>query len=189
MDYITPIVIVCLFGLLAWLSYFDVLERRLPNQLVLAVVVLGAGLALRQSLFISSLSPLQDALIGALLAAGPALLFSFIYHLVRRQDGFGAGDIKLLAALGLFFGPAGVMLLPIASLLAAMVTLPQMFAASLRAKLKTQTAPPFSEEVVPASENTPTVPSAINKAQGQTIAFGPYISLAAFVVLLMAQLF
>lgn len=147
---------VLLFGLLVWLSYFDILERRLPNQLVLAVAGLGLGLALWRSMSLSSLLPLQGSLLGMLLAAGPALLFSLLYYWLRKRDGFGAGDIKLLAALGLFFGPMGIALLPLASLMATLVTLPRLL---------------FS----------------IDKTRWRTIAFGPYLSLAAFILLFTVQ--
>ena len=154
----TFIVIVVLAGLLLWLSVVDVRERRLPNRLVLAVAVLGLVLAIVQCIYISSWLPLKNSLLGMLLAAVPALLFSLLYFAICKQEGFGAGDIKLLAALGLHLGAIGILLLPLASLLAALVTLPQLL---------------FRKE----------------KARKHTLAFGPYISVAALLLLAFIMLY
>ena len=148
----TFIVMGVLVGLLLWLSVVDLRERRLPNRLVLAVAVLGLGFSLVQCVYVSSWTPLKNSLLGMILAAVPALVFSLLYFALREQEGFGAGDIKLLAALGLHLGIVGILLLPLASLLAALVTLPQLL---------------FSKE----------------KARKHTLAFGPYISAAALLLL------
>ena len=148
------IVMAVLILLLIWLSIIDIRERRLPNGLVLAVTVLGLGYSLVKCIYISNWIPLRDSLLGILLAAAPALLFSLLYFVLRGQEGFGAGDIKLLAASGLYFGIAGIALLPLASLLAALATLPQLA---------------FAKE----------------KAREHTFAFGPYISVAAILLLLL----
>ena len=142
-------------GLLLWLSVVDLRERRLPNGLVLAVAVLGLVLSLVQCVYVSSWEPLKSALLGMIFAAVPALLFSLLYFALRKQEGFGAGDIKLLAALGLHLGVIGILLLPLASLLAALVTLPQLL---------------FCKE----------------KARKHTLAFGPYISVAALLLLVFS---
>ena len=139
----TYIVIVVLAGLLLWLSVVDVRERRLPNKLVLAVAVLGLVLSLVQCVYVSSWLPLKNALIGMFLAAGPALLFSLLYYFVRRQEGFGAGDIKLLAALGLYLNGLGIFLLPLASLFAAFITLPQLLFRKEKARKHTFAFGPY----------------------------------------------
>ena len=158
MTIFTFIVMAVLAGLLLWLSVVDVRERRLPNRLVLAVAVLGVMFSAVQCVYISSWLPLKNALIGMFLAAAPALLFSLLYYFIRKQEGFGAGDIKLLAALGLHLGTIGILILPLASLLAALVTLPQML---------------FHKE----------------KARKHTLAFGPYISVAALLLLTFIMLY
>ena len=156
MTIFTFIVMAVLAGLLLWLSVIDMRERRLPNGLVLAVAVLGLVLAVVQCAYVSSWEPLKSASLGMLLAAVPALLFSLLYFALRKQEGFGAGDIKLLAALGLNLGVIGILLLPLASLLAALVTLPQLL---------------FRKE----------------KARKHTLAFGPYISIAALLLLTLIK--
>lgn len=66
----------------------------------------------------SSQSPAWlEALLGVLLCAGPAALLALLYWLIRKQEGFGMGDIKLLAVIGLFLGSFGVLVLPVAAVL------------------------------------------------------------------------
>jgi len=131
------------------LSTIDIKERRLPNKLVLIIAALGLGYVLIACTQLGTLIPLQSALFGMLYTAGPALAISLISKLISGQEGFGAGDIKLLAALGLYFGQAGIVLLPIACVLAAMVTFPQF----------------------------------MKKTRKHTIAFGPYLSIAAVITM------
>ena len=162
MTVLTFIVMAVLIGLLLWLSVIDMRERRLPNKLVFAVALLGLVLVVVQCVYISSWLPLKNALIGMFLAAAPAVLFSLLYYFVRKQEGFGAGDIKLLAALGLYFGTISIVLLPLASLFAAVVTLPQLV---------------FSRINGPKE-----------KARKHSLAFGPYISTAAIMLLTFTAL-
>jgi len=154
-----------LLALLLWLSLIDVRERRLPNQLVLAVAVLGLVThVVRSASTADSFSSLMHSvLLGMLLSAGPALALSLIYQLIRGRGGFGAGDIKLLAALGIYFGPAGLYLLPIACVLASVVALLTYIC-----------------QRVTAGD------SAISHKH--SIAFGPYIALAALLLLMLQML-
>ena len=72
----------------------------------------GVGLALLFAFIDVSIVPnIKTALFGAL--AGFALIYSInlIYRMVRGHDGIGLGDVKLMAMLGAWLGPAS--LLPI----------------------------------------------------------------------------
>jgi len=102
-----------LFFCLLPLSYHDLTARRLPNRLVALVAVLGC---LRCLLLLTGVTRGQVAL-GVAYAVGPAALVAGAYWLLRRRSGLGMGDIKLLAALGLFFGPRAFWILPLASCL------------------------------------------------------------------------
>jgi prepilin peptidase CpaA len=86
----------------------DLASRRIPNVLV------GAGLLLAPMLHFTAcgpLAPLQQGLAGAL--AGGAIFLPF--YLLR---GMAAGDVKLMAMVGAFMGPANAVLAAILTCLA-----------------------------------------------------------------------
>lgn len=81
--------------LLLFAAFTDIRYRRIPNSLIL----IGAVVALSLSVFhIGLVSPLQ-AVLGALVG----LIFFGIPYAMGK---LGAGDVKLLAVVGLFLGPA-----------------------------------------------------------------------------------
>jgi prepilin peptidase CpaA len=75
-------------------AVIDVQQRRIPNWLTYPA--LGMGLLLRTYYF--GWQGLLTALAGCLLAGGTVFLFYFVRAM-------GAGDLKLLAALGAMVGP------------------------------------------------------------------------------------
>jgi prepilin peptidase CpaA len=81
-------------GASAWAVREDLLTHRVPNALTGPVLALGLLFQLAQSGWIG----LGDALLGALV--GLAMLMPF--YLLRAM---GAGDVKLLTALGAALGP------------------------------------------------------------------------------------
>lgn len=129
--------------LLLVLSWIDFDTRLLPNKLVLALGIFGVfGVALSYiqlpatwsfswahpaTVMHSALpffartahsSALLDALLGVIISCIPAFLLALFYEVVRKKQGFGMGDIKLLAVLGLFLGWYGVFILPVAAIFA-----------------------------------------------------------------------
>jgi prepilin peptidase CpaA len=74
---------------------WDLARRRIPNALVVAGLVLGAGIR-----FIVS----DHSLITGLLGAGLALALTFPLFALRAM---GGGDVKLFAVTGMFLGPTG----------------------------------------------------------------------------------
>jgi len=104
-----------LFFCLLHLSYTDLVCRLLPNRQVIVVAVLGLARCLLAVVDKGSLAPMGAAALGALYAVGAAVLVAGIYGVARGRSGLGMGDLKLLAALGLFFGPRAFWLLPLAS--------------------------------------------------------------------------
>jgi len=124
-----------LWGLLA-LSLIDVAHFRLPNPLVGALALLGAVGAVASQLTGGPIVPLVGlaasgllshpivaALAGALAAGGTAFAVAEGYALVRKREGLGMGDVKLLGVLGLFLGLYGFMALALASMLGVLVVL------------------------------------------------------------------
>lgn len=121
---------IVLFYLLLLLTFIDIDTQRLPNALVAIAGAAGLIGALWSQFSGESAvpligsgvfgSPLLAALAGAVISAGAALLISGAYWLVRRAEGVGMGDIKLLVVIGLFLGAYGLMAFLIANLLGAL---------------------------------------------------------------------
>jgi prepilin peptidase CpaA len=74
-------------------AIYDLRYRRIPNWVVLAGLVLGLG----ANTFLFGWAGLQRSLLGL----GLALLIYFPLYLLR---GMGAGDVKLMAAVGSIVG-------------------------------------------------------------------------------------
>ena len=80
---------------------FDINTRRIPNMLVLAMI-LGWLCLIVPMLFIdieNGIRLLLDSIIGLLLAGG---VFLAVYLLSRK--GLGGGDVKFMAVAGLYLG-------------------------------------------------------------------------------------
>jgi len=75
-------------------AIYDLRFRRIPNWLVLAALILGIGL----NTVLFELTGLRYSLLGL----GLAFLVYFPLYLLR---GMGAGDVKLMAAIGSIMGP------------------------------------------------------------------------------------
>ena len=102
-------------SLLLLLAFIDLDHYILPNRLTYPGLVVGL-----------LLSPLWErttaysSLLGAALGAAVILLFNGLWWVLRKVQGFGVGDAKMLAMIGAFLGPVGVAVtLVLASLLGA----------------------------------------------------------------------
>jgi prepilin peptidase CpaA len=76
-------------------AVFDARYRKIPNWLTVAGVLMGFGG--------NTITGGWRGLCGAM--AGFALAFA-VYFLIYALRGLGAGDVKLMAAIGSFTGPA-----------------------------------------------------------------------------------
>jgi leader peptidase (prepilin peptidase)/N-methyltransferase len=105
-----------LFELLLLALFFtDLEERILPDELTLGGAACGLLLAFfvsvpgvigelwfpKQPLYWRSL---VNACLGALFLAGPLWLLAVVYAHIRKKEGLGLGDVKLLVFMGLFLG-------------------------------------------------------------------------------------
>ncbi|MGI9533715.1 MAG: prepilin peptidase [Thermodesulfobacteriota bacterium] len=65
--------------------------------------------------------PALNSFFGILIGGGSLLLIAYLYKLIRKNEGMGMGDVKLLAMLGAFLGINGVFFIILISSLAGSV--------------------------------------------------------------------
>jgi leader peptidase (prepilin peptidase)/N-methyltransferase len=85
-------------------SVIDLEHRIIPDQISLSGIVIGLLLAA-----FTPVMPFLDSLAGFALGGGSLLLVGMAYEAIRKQEGIGGGDIKLLAMIGAFTGWKGVL--------------------------------------------------------------------------------
>ncbi len=115
-----------LLWLISWLTFgptVDGLAAAVFSSLLLALAVIDAahfllpdrltyltlGLGLAASFGVSWTTPLASVL-GAAAGAAVLLLMIGAWYLFRRVRGMGLGDVKMLAGVGAFLGPYGMLL-------------------------------------------------------------------------------
>jgi leader peptidase (prepilin peptidase)/N-methyltransferase len=91
-----------LAGHLAVAVVTDLDRRRIPNGLVLSLAAGGVVTAVWRAIAGRSLSPVLNSLCGGLLALTLLLALSVLF-----SGGIGGGDVKLMAASGLYLGAYG----------------------------------------------------------------------------------
>jgi leader peptidase (prepilin peptidase)/N-methyltransferase len=112
----------CVFStLLIGLIFSDLEELILPDELTLGGI--GAGLVFSfglpmDSFFMRLLLPaewgarvhsLGESLLAMLVAAGSLWLVGEVYYRVRKVEGLGLGDVKMVAMIGSFLGLHGTL--------------------------------------------------------------------------------
>lgn len=98
---------VLLLGYLISVAVIDSLRHRIPNVLTVSAATVGLVLG------VSTLG------VTGLIAAGEGLLVGlFLFLPLYLLGGFGAGDVKALAAAGSFLGPHGALVATACTLIA-----------------------------------------------------------------------
>ena len=84
-------ILIALFGI-------DLEHQILPNPITLPGIAIG--------LIFSFIAPpgWRSSLIGIVLGGGVLYGIAWAYYLVRREEGLGMGDVKMLAMIGAFLG-------------------------------------------------------------------------------------
>ena len=86
---------------LLYLAYFDLRTFRLPNSITLPLIITGL---LFNSLSNQGFASFRDAIIGVIFGYSGLWLLNALYRTLKKQNGIGMGDAKLLAALGAWLG-------------------------------------------------------------------------------------
>ena len=92
--------------LLLGLAFTDLETMLLPDTMTLTGLLAGLLIAFRSDTLTTPLHAAEGAALGAAIL----LLISGAYYLFRRRQGVGMGDVKLLAMIGAFLGPAQMLL-------------------------------------------------------------------------------
>jgi leader peptidase (prepilin peptidase)/N-methyltransferase len=98
---VVAMVFACLMLVLALIDYDHML---LPDRITLSGIVVGLATQI-----VAPLAGLGPAVLGALLGAGILLAVWGLWWVVRREEGMGLGDVKMLALVGAFLGWQGVL--------------------------------------------------------------------------------
>ncbi len=100
----------------------DLKLQIIPNRLNLAIFEVGLLFAFVQGIF--NIQVGIDMLLGSLTGAGIFLLITLIGGVIAGKEAMGFGDVKLMGALGLFFGWLNMIFISlIAFLLAAIISI------------------------------------------------------------------
>jgi leader peptidase (prepilin peptidase)/N-methyltransferase len=87
------------------LIFIDFDHQILPNSITLPGTAIGLALAGPRDGM-----TFRDALLGALLGAGLLFFVAEVYFRLRKAEGLGMGDVKMMAMVGAFVGWKGVLL-------------------------------------------------------------------------------
>jgi leader peptidase (prepilin peptidase)/N-methyltransferase len=101
------------FSALLVIIFIDLDTWTIPDIITLPGIVVGVA----ASFLLPRITWLQSVL-GLLVGGGVLFLVAAGYQLLRKREGMGGGDIKLLAMIGAFLGLPGVIFTLFASSLA-----------------------------------------------------------------------
>jgi leader peptidase (prepilin peptidase)/N-methyltransferase len=87
-----------LMALLA-VTVIDWKHRIIPDEISISFILIGIA----WSFFNPAISPWESSL-GALVGGGGLYTVGLLYRVLRRTDGMGGGDVKLMAMIGAFLG-------------------------------------------------------------------------------------
>jgi leader peptidase (prepilin peptidase)/N-methyltransferase len=99
-------IIICMIAFI-WMSIIDLKIRILPNELNLAVAISGVVFHVATGWAYLSVA---GAIWGLLIGGGVLLLIRAVANHIYQADTLGLGDVKLLAAVGVWLGPQETMM-------------------------------------------------------------------------------
>lgn len=79
--------------------WIDIHLQIIPDEISLSGIVAGFLFS-----FLNPYVTWQSSLLGILLGGGVLYGVAFLYFLIRKQEGMGMGDVKLLGMIGAFLG-------------------------------------------------------------------------------------
>ena len=100
----TALIYFVLIAALLVITFIDLDHMIIPNIITLPGIPLGIA----ASFLMPELS-LKQSLLGVAVGGGGLFAISEIFLIIRKKEGMGMGDVKLLGMLGAFFGIQGVL--------------------------------------------------------------------------------
>lgn len=160
-----PLAIVFFYMLLV-LSVIDIDTRRLPTPAVAVIACAGLVAAIASTVTGVPFGPLTEAsasaaqwlqnpalysALGFLLGGGTSVAIAMVYSLIRKADGLGFGDVRLLGAMGLVLGPLVLLAYALANILGVFFAVPVLIRAR---RLRRLYAPVGFEGELPATPDS-----------------------------------
>ena len=135
---VTTFVYLVLILSLIVITFIDLEHMIIPNVITFPGIVIGLlynliitdwnlffrvidHLDLSNMFYIIPRIPALNSLFGIFIGGGSLLLIAYLYKLIRKNEGMGMGDVKLLAMLGAFLGINGVFFIILVSSLVGSV--------------------------------------------------------------------
>jgi prepilin peptidase CpaA len=163
-----PVVVCVVAGCGIASAAIDLRERRVPNPLTLGIAGLG--------LLLAALHTTGVGVTGALAGMGLGLALMLPGHLIGAT---GAGDVKLMAAVGSFLGPSLVFRAFLYSALAGGVL---ALAVATRRGLLTDTMLGTTRLVTSPAATRDAI---VTPGRGNRFAYGPAIAVGTLITLLV----
>ncbi|MBN2418869.1 MAG: prepilin peptidase [Deltaproteobacteria bacterium] len=92
------------------ISFIDLEHQIIPDVISIPGIIIGFIVS-----FISSHVTWVDSLIGIILGGGILYLVALFFEVLRKKEGMGGGDIKLLAMIGAWLGWQSILFVLLAS--------------------------------------------------------------------------
>lgn len=145
-DQITLIKYIILAPMLISALVIDYKLQIIPNRLNLTIFEIGLFFTFIQGIF--NIQVGIDMLLGSLVGAGIFLLITLIGGAIAGKEAMGFGDVKLMGALGLFFGWMSIIAISLIAFLVAAIISITLIATK---KKKTDEYIPFGPFIVIAT--------------------------------------
>ncbi|OGF58695.1 MAG: hypothetical protein A2Y62_12920, partial [Candidatus Fischerbacteria bacterium RBG_13_37_8] len=130
------IFLACFTSMCIVLAFIDLEHYILPDVITIPMILLGLLYSL-VSVHITFL----DSLLGGLSGSFLLLFIYFVYLWLRKQEGMGMGDVKMIAGIGAFVGLKGMLLTLFLSVISGAIA--GLFVMLRRSSFKLDIALPF----------------------------------------------
>ncbi len=114
---------VCLIPLLISSFIIDYRLQIIPNRITLTILELGLLFTVAQVILNinAGINIFIDNLLGLIVGGGIFLIITLIGGLIAGKEAMGFGDVKLMGAMGLFFGWKGIIMIAVMAFLFAAI--------------------------------------------------------------------